>query len=99
MSDSDIVQDFLVESYENLDRLDREPVGLEKNPDDREALAPELEFDEQPRKRDEIIARRAQHADQHPHSLGIQAVVSAAMIEHYHPGRFGDWCSSAREAT
>lgn len=39
MSDSDIVQDFLVESYENLDRLDRELVGLEKNPHDREALA------------------------------------------------------------
>ena len=38
MSDSDIVQDFLVESYENLDRLDRELVGLEKNPQDREAL-------------------------------------------------------------
>jgi hypothetical protein len=32
MSDSDIVQNFLVESYENLDRLDRELVGLEKNP-------------------------------------------------------------------
>jgi len=39
MSDSDIVQDFLVESYENLDRLDRELVGLEKNPEDRDALA------------------------------------------------------------
>jgi len=39
MNDSDIVQDFLVESYENLDRLDRELVGLEKNPHDREALA------------------------------------------------------------
>ena len=39
MSDSDIVQDFLVESYENLDRLDRELVGLEKNPRDRDALA------------------------------------------------------------
>ncbi len=38
MSDTDIVQDFLVESYENLDRLDRELVGLEKNPQDREAL-------------------------------------------------------------
>src|SRR6266446_10246899 len=38
-SDSDIVKDFLVESYENLDRLDRELVGLEKNPDDRDALA------------------------------------------------------------
>lgn len=39
MSDSDIVQDFLVESYENLDRLDRDLVGLEKNPKDKEALA------------------------------------------------------------
>src|SRR3979490_2385245 len=39
MSDSDIVQDFLVESYENLDRLGRDLVGLEKNPHDREALA------------------------------------------------------------
>ena len=39
MSDSDIVQDFLVESYENLDRLDRDLVGLEKNPHDRDALA------------------------------------------------------------
>ena len=39
MSDSDIVSDFLVESGENLDRLDRELVELEKNPQDREALA------------------------------------------------------------
>ena len=39
MSDSDIVQDFLVESAENLDRLDRELVGLEKNPQDTGALA------------------------------------------------------------
>jgi two-component system chemotaxis sensor kinase CheA len=39
MSDSEIVQDFLVESYENLDRLDRDLVGLEKNPHDRDALA------------------------------------------------------------
>ena len=39
MSESDIVQDFLVESYENLDRLDRDLVGLEKNPKDKEALA------------------------------------------------------------
>jgi two-component system chemotaxis sensor kinase CheA len=38
MSDSNITQDFLVESYENLDRLDRELVGLEKNPHDRDAL-------------------------------------------------------------
>lgn len=29
MSDSDIVKDFLQESYENLDRLDRELVGLD----------------------------------------------------------------------
>ncbi len=39
MSDSDIVQEFLVESYENLDRLDRELVGLERNPRDLAALA------------------------------------------------------------
>jgi two-component system, chemotaxis family, sensor kinase CheA len=38
MSESDIVKDFLVESYENLDRLDRELVDLEKNPDDGKAL-------------------------------------------------------------
>ena len=39
MSDSDIVKDFLQESYENLDRLDRELVGFEKNPRDADALA------------------------------------------------------------
>jgi two-component system chemotaxis sensor kinase CheA len=39
MMESDIVSDFLVESQENLDRLDRELVGLEKDPSDREALA------------------------------------------------------------
>src|ERR1700691_6180469 len=39
MNDSDIVKDFLIESYENLDRLDRDLVGLEKNPEDKEALA------------------------------------------------------------
>lgn len=39
MSDNEIVQEFLAESYENLDRLDRELVGLEKNPQDRDALA------------------------------------------------------------
>jgi len=39
MSENDMVKDFLVESYENLDRLDRELVGLEKNPDDRDALS------------------------------------------------------------
>jgi two-component system chemotaxis sensor kinase CheA len=39
MSDDEIVKDFLAESNENLDRLDRELVGLEKNPNDSAALA------------------------------------------------------------
>ena len=39
MSETDIVKEFLVESRENLDRLDRDLVGLEKNPKDKEALA------------------------------------------------------------
>ena len=39
MSDADIVKDFLIESYENLDRLDRDLVELEKNPEDKDALA------------------------------------------------------------
>ena len=40
MNDSDdIVKEFLVESCENLDRLDRELITLEKNPNDREILA------------------------------------------------------------
>jgi two-component system chemotaxis sensor kinase CheA len=39
MSDGDIVKDFLIESHENLDRLDRDLVGLEKNPQDKDALA------------------------------------------------------------
>jgi two-component system, chemotaxis family, sensor kinase CheA len=34
----DIVKEFLVESHENLDRLDRELVALEKDPSDREIL-------------------------------------------------------------
>src|SRR5712692_8925747 len=38
-NDGEIVKEFLVESYENLDRLDRDLVGLEKNPHDAEALA------------------------------------------------------------
>ncbi len=38
-NDSNIVKDFLIESYENLDRLDRDLVGLEKDPKDNEALA------------------------------------------------------------
>jgi two-component system chemotaxis sensor kinase CheA len=39
MSDNDIVSEFLVESYENLDLLDRELVALEKEPANREKLA------------------------------------------------------------
>jgi two-component system, chemotaxis family, sensor kinase CheA len=39
MSDSDIVKEFLVESYENLDRLDRDLVALEKDSSNREILA------------------------------------------------------------
>src|SRR5208283_5831322 len=35
----DIVKEFLAESHENLDRLDREVVELEKKPSDREILA------------------------------------------------------------
>jgi two-component system, chemotaxis family, sensor kinase CheA len=35
----DIVKEFLVESHENLDRLDRDLVALEKQPSDREILA------------------------------------------------------------
>ncbi len=35
----DIVREFLVESYENLDQLDRDLVSLEMNPQDRERLA------------------------------------------------------------
>jgi two-component system chemotaxis sensor kinase CheA len=40
MNDADdIVKDFLVESHENLDRLDRDLVMLEKSPKDRDILA------------------------------------------------------------
>jgi chemotaxis protein histidine kinase CheA len=39
MSDEDIVKEFLVESYENLDRLDRDLITLEKDPGNREVLA------------------------------------------------------------
>jgi two-component system chemotaxis sensor kinase CheA len=37
-SNQDIVRDFLVESYENLDQLDRDLVALEKEPDSRDKL-------------------------------------------------------------
>jgi two-component system, chemotaxis family, sensor kinase CheA len=39
MSDLEIVKEFLVESSENLDRLDRNLGGLEKHPADSEILA------------------------------------------------------------
>ncbi len=39
MSDLEIVKEFLVESYENLDRLDRDLIALEKDPGNRETLA------------------------------------------------------------
>jgi len=39
MSDNEIVRDFLVESSENLNRLDRDFVGLERDPNDKAALA------------------------------------------------------------
>ena len=35
----EIIQEFLVESYESLDQLDQEFVALEENPDDRDRLA------------------------------------------------------------
>jgi len=39
MSDAEIVKEFLVETYENLDRLDQELITLEKDPGNRETLA------------------------------------------------------------
>ncbi|MFO0708287.1 MAG: chemotaxis protein CheA [Sandaracinus sp.] len=39
MNDDDIVKEFLVESYENLDQLDQLLVELEENPTSRERLA------------------------------------------------------------
>ncbi len=39
MEDDDIVKEFLVESYENLDQLDQLLVELEENPSSRERLA------------------------------------------------------------
>ena len=35
----DVVKEFLVESYENLDRLDSDLLALETNPQAREMLA------------------------------------------------------------
>jgi two-component system chemotaxis sensor kinase CheA len=39
MQDEDVIREFLVESYENLSRLDQELVELEKHPKDAELLA------------------------------------------------------------
>ncbi len=39
MSDPEIVKEFLAESYENLDRFDRNLVELEKHPADSKILA------------------------------------------------------------
>ena len=39
MQDPDILQEFLIESAENLTRLDHEMVELERRPQDRELLA------------------------------------------------------------
>jgi two-component system, chemotaxis family, sensor kinase CheA len=38
MSDEDIVKEFLIESYENLDRLDQDLIVLEKDPGSRDTL-------------------------------------------------------------
>lgn len=39
MSDAEIVKEFLVESYENLDRLDHDLITLEKEPGNQDTLA------------------------------------------------------------
>jgi two-component system chemotaxis sensor kinase CheA len=39
MVDDDIVKEFLVESYENLDQLDRDLMALEETPDDKSRLS------------------------------------------------------------
>ena len=38
-ADPEIVKEFLVESYENLDRLDQDLIALEKDPSDRETIS------------------------------------------------------------
>ena len=38
-SDDEIIQEFLVESYENLDQLDRDLVELEQQPGSRDLLS------------------------------------------------------------
>src|SRR5215469_13836335 len=39
MGDEEIIKEFLIESYENLDRLDQDLIVLEKDPANRETLA------------------------------------------------------------
>ena len=39
MGDAEMVKEFLVESYENLDRLDRDLLELKKDPTARDVLA------------------------------------------------------------
>jgi len=39
MNDDNVVSEFLVESYENLDQLDQDFVELEQNPSDRDRLS------------------------------------------------------------
>src|SRR5208283_1559907 len=39
VADAEILKEFLVESYENLDQLDREFVALEKEPNARDRIA------------------------------------------------------------
>jgi two-component system chemotaxis sensor kinase CheA len=39
MQDDEIIKEFLIESYENLDRLDQDLIVLEKDPANRETLA------------------------------------------------------------
>ena len=39
LQDQDVIREFLMESHENLSRLDREIVELEKRPKDLELLA------------------------------------------------------------
>jgi len=39
MGDTEIIKEFLIESYENLDRLDQDLIALEKDPGNRDTLA------------------------------------------------------------
>ena len=39
MGDTEIIKEFLIESYENLDRLDQDLISLEKEPANRDTLA------------------------------------------------------------